>query len=72
MIQQIITASHDARIGVIGALCPMRFHDQLVAELRYLSMLLKKRIVIMDERYMIHQLNHYYLEQSNNNQNITK
>ena len=59
MLQQILTATHDARIGIIAAICPMRFHDQLVEELRYLAKLTGKPIVILDDMFMAKQYKVY-------------
>jgi len=55
MLQQIITATHDARIDIIAAICPMRFHDQLTEELRYIAKLTGKPIVILDDLFMAKQ-----------------
>ena len=46
---------HDGRIGIIAIICAIRFHDQLIEELRYLSKLTGKPIVVLDDIYMIHQ-----------------
>ena len=59
MIQQVFSATHDARIGIVASICPMRFHDQLVEDLRYLAILTGKPIVILDEMFMIKQLKAY-------------
>lgn len=59
MIQQVLTATHDARIGIIAAICPMRFHDQLVEELRYIAKLTEKPIVIFDDMFMVQQYKAY-------------
>ena len=59
MLQQVLSATHDARIGVIAAICPMRFHDQLVEELRYIAKLTGKRIVILDDMFMTRQYKVY-------------
>ena len=59
MLQQILTATHDARIGIIAAICATRFHDQLTEELRYIAKLTGKPIVILDERYMMRQYKAY-------------
>jgi len=59
MLQQTLTATHDARIGIIAVICPMRFHDQLVEELRYIAKLTGKPIVILDDRYMMCQYKVY-------------
>ena len=56
MLQQVLTATHDARVGIIGAICATRFHDQLTEELRYIAALTGKPIVILDDSYMIRQL----------------
>lgn len=59
MIQQVLTATHDARVGIIAAICPNRFHDQLTEELRYIAKLTGKPLVVLDEKYMIHQYKAY-------------
>ncbi len=55
MLQQVLSSTHDARIGIIAAICPMRFHDQLVEELRYIAKLSGKPIVILDDMFMARQ-----------------
>ena len=60
MLQQIFSASHDNRIGILAAICPMRFHDQLIEELRYIAKLTKKPIVILDDMFMARQYKAYY------------
>lgn len=59
MLQQVLSATHDARIGVIATICPMRFHDQLVEELRYIAKLTGKPIVILDDMFMVKQYRLY-------------
>lgn len=59
MIQQVLSATHDARIGIIAAICPMRFHDQLTEELRYIAKLTGKPIVIFDDMFMVRQYKAY-------------
>jgi hypothetical protein len=55
MLQQVLSATHDARIGIIAAICPVRFHDQLVEELRYIAKITGKPIVIFDDMFMTRQ-----------------
>lgn len=55
MIQQVLSSTHDSRIDIIAAICPMRFSDQLVEELRYIAKLTNKMIVILDDRFMTKQ-----------------
>lgn len=59
MLQQILTMSHDKRIDIIGAICPMKFHDQLIKEIEYLSKITQTKIVILDDRFMVKQLKKY-------------
>ena len=53
MLQQVLSATHDARIGAIAAICPMRFHDQLKEELRYIAKLTGKKVIILDDLFMV-------------------
>ena len=55
MIQQVLATTHDGRVGIIAAICPMRFHDQLIEELRYIAKLTGKPIVIFDDMFMVKQ-----------------
>lgn len=55
MLQQVLSATHDGRTGAIAAICPMRFHDQLVEELRYIAKLTSKPIIILDDMFMAKQ-----------------
>jgi len=64
MLQQILSFTHDARIGIIAAICPMHFHDQLVEELRYIAKLTSKPIVILDDRFMVQQYKAYLAKKS--------
>lgn len=59
IIQQVLAYTHDKRIGVIAAICPMPFHDQLTQELAYISKLSSVNICILDDRFMVRQLKHY-------------
>jgi hypothetical protein len=59
MLQQVLSATHDARIGVIAAICPMRFHDQLIEELRYIAKLTGKPVVVLDDMFMVRQYKAY-------------
>jgi len=65
MLQQVLTATHDARIGVIAVICPMRFHDQFVEELRYIADLTRKPLVVLDDQYMVYQVLAYQEMQKN-------
>jgi hypothetical protein len=64
MLQQVLSATHDARIGIIAAICPMRFHDQLIEELRYIAKLTGKPLVIMDDMFMVQQYKAYLSKQT--------
>lgn len=59
LLQQILTMTHDKRVNVIGAICPMKFHDQLIKEIEYLSAISKVKMIILDDRFMIRQLKEY-------------
>ena len=59
MIQQILSATQDKRIEVIGAVCPVRFDTQLEKDLDYIAKCTQSKIVILDDRFMIRQLKHY-------------
>lgn len=59
MLQQILTMSHDKRVDIIGAICPMKFHDQLIKEIEYLSKITQTKIIILDDRFMVKQLKKY-------------
>lgn len=64
MIQQVLSATHDARVGLIAAICPMRFHDQVVEELRYIAKLTGKSIVVLDDMFMVRQYKAYMARSS--------
>ena len=59
MIQQVLTMSHDGRVDIIAAICPMRFHPQLERELEYIGRLSGKKIVYFDDEFMIRLLKYY-------------
>lgn len=59
MIQQVITMSHDDRADIIAVICPMRFHPQLVAEISYLAKITNKKMIYMDDEFMIRLLKYY-------------
>ena len=53
MLQQILVASQDKqRIGIIGAICPAKFDEQLEKDIEYLSKCTKSKIVILDDIFM--------------------
>lgn len=52
MIQQILMMSRDKRVDVIGAICPAKFHDQLIQELYYLARITQVKIIILDDIFM--------------------
>lgn len=58
MLQQILSMSRDKRVDVIGAICPARFHDQLVQELHYLAKITNVKILILDDVFMSKLLIH--------------
>lgn len=66
MIQQTLLFTHDKRIGIIAAICPMHFHDQMSQELAYISRLSGVKICILDDRFMIRQLKSYRQIHTNN------
>lgn len=59
MLQQILTITHDKRVGAIAAICPMRFHDQLQQEIAYISKITGTPILIMDDMFMARQLSYF-------------
>lgn len=59
MIQQILSATQDKRIEVIGAVCPARFDTQLEKDLEYIAKCTQSKIVILDDNFMIRQLKYY-------------
>lgn len=59
MLQQVLSATHDGRVGAIAAICPMRFHDQLKEELRYIAKLTGKKVIIMDDLFMVNVYREY-------------
>lgn len=61
MLQQILTMTHDTRVDIIGIICPMKFHDQLIKEIEYLSKITKTKMIILDDRFMVKQLKKYKL-----------
>lgn len=64
MIQQILTATRDKRVEIIGAICPTRFDTQLKKELEYLAKCTQSKIVILDDTFMIKQLKKYKSKKS--------
>ena len=59
MLQQILVASQDKRIGIIGAICPAKFDDQLINDIEYLAKCTESKIVILDDVFMEKQLRNY-------------
>lgn len=52
MIQQILTMCSDKRVGIIAAICPARFDDQLKQNLNYLANVTHTKIIILDDIFM--------------------
>ena len=60
MLQQILVASQDKqRIGIIGAICPAKFDEQLERDIEYLAKCTQSKIVILDDIFMEKQLKNY-------------
>ena len=60
MLQQILVASQDKqRIGIIGAICPAKFDEQLEKDIEYLAKCTQSKIVILDDIFMEKQLKNY-------------
>ena len=60
MIQQMLVASQDRqRIGIIGAICPTKFDEQLEKDIEYLAKCTQSKIVILDDLFMEKQLKYY-------------
>ena len=60
MLQQILVASQDKhRIGIIGAICPAKFDEQLVKDIEYLAKCTQSKIIILDDIFMEKQLKYY-------------
>lgn len=59
MIQQILSATQDKRIEIIGAVCPARFDTQLEKDLEYIAKCTESKIVILDDIFMMKQLKFY-------------
>lgn len=62
MLQQILVASQDKRVGIIGAICPARFDDQLISDIEYLAKCTQSKIVILDDVFMEKQLKNYNMK----------
>lgn len=52
MIQQIFTMCSDKRAGIIAAICPARFDDQLKQSLNYIANVTSTKIIILDDIFM--------------------
>ena len=60
MLQQILVASQDKqRIGIIGAICPAKFDEQLEKDIEYLAKCTQSKILILDDIFMEKQLKNY-------------
>jgi len=59
LLQQFLSMTHDKRVGIISAICPMRFHEQLVQELKYISRLTAAKMTIFDDIFMTRLLDYY-------------
>ncbi len=59
MIRQILCATYDKRVQIIGAVCPNRFDDQLRQTIRYIAQVTKTKICIFDDEIMLKQLKYY-------------
>ena len=60
MLQQILVASQDKqRIGIIGAICPAKFDEQLEKDIEYLAKCTQSKIAILDDIFMEKQLKNY-------------
>ncbi|MBO6233640.1 MAG: hypothetical protein J6N78_06295, partial [Clostridia bacterium] len=62
MLQQILVASQDKRIGIIGAICPVKFDDQLINDIEYLAKCTESKIVILDDVFMEKQFKNYNMK----------
>ena len=59
MIQQILSATQDKRVEIIGAVCPARFDNQLEKDLEYIAKCTQSKIIILDDVFMMKQLKLY-------------
>lgn len=59
MIQQILSATQDKRVEIIGAVCPTRFDTQLEKDLEYIAKCTQSKIIILDDIFMMKQLKFY-------------
>lgn len=59
MIQQILSATQDKRVEIIGAVCPVRFNTQLEKDLEYIAKCTQSKIIILDDVFMMKQLKLY-------------
>ena len=59
MIQQILSATQDRRIELIGAICPTRFDTQLEKDIEYIAKCTNSKIIILDDRFMLKQAKYY-------------
>ena len=53
IIQQVVTMTHDTRADIIAVICPTRLHPQLEAELEHIARHMNKKIVLLQDEFMI-------------------
>ena len=61
IIQQFLKGVVDSRVEVLGPICPAKFDDQLLQDLKLLARVLNKKFFCWDDMKMV-QLLDYYLE----------
>lgn len=59
MLHQVLRATQNRKINIIGAVCPSRFDEQFVSDLEYLAKCTESKIMILDDRFMVKQLKYY-------------
>lgn len=55
MFHQVFVLALDQRIDIVAAVCPSRFQDQFKEDLEYLSKLVNKPILVLDDLFMCKQ-----------------
>lgn len=65
LIQQFFSMTHDKRVGIISAVCPMRFHEQLSQELKYIAKVTGTKMTIFDDFFMAKLLDFYKEKKTN-------
>lgn len=66
MFHQVFVLAQNSRIDIVAAVCPSRFQDQFREDLEYLSKLVNKPLIILDDLYMCRQLKAFKMMQSEN------